>query len=307
MISRTHTVTFILLCSIYRISHGFSATGMLKVKPALKTTGHYQAISTNVSPVTYGFKPVHQRTTSTAIQVASLRGGAVAAATTSGNPLKFFNNSLLGLFLATAFVKAIARSSASSSDADDAKVTKSKEVKSLQFKFLSVFWVLRCADWLQGPYFYEVYASKVFNGVPASLSLISRLFLTGFVATAAFGPIVGSIADRSGRKKGTLAFTVLYAIGALSTKSPILGILLLGRVASGIGTSLLFSAPESWLVGESQRLGVQDSLGETFGLAYAVSYYLCCMFAYLYAKRNVFGVKRLLCDVNTWHQYHLIH
>lgn len=280
---------------------------MLKVKPALKTTGHYQAISTNVSPVTYGFKPVHQRTTSTAIQVASLRGGAVAAATTSGNPLKFFNNSLLGLFLATAFVKAIARSSASSSDADDAKVTKSKEVKSLQFKFLSVFWVLRCADWLQGPYFYEVYASKVFNGVPASLSLISRLFLTGFVATAAFGPIVGSIADRSGRKKGTLAFTVLYAIGALSTKSPILGILLLGRVASGIGTSLLFSAPESWLVGESQRLGVQDSLGETFGLAYAVSYYLCCMFAYLYAKRNVFGVKRLLCDVNTWRQYHLIH
>jgi len=33
-------------------------------------------------------------------------------------------------------------------------------VRSLQMRFLAVFWMMRMADWLQGPYFYEVYASE---------------------------------------------------------------------------------------------------------------------------------------------------
>ena len=62
---------------------------------------------------------------------------------------------------------------------------------------------------------------------------------------------------------------MLYSLGASSTKSNVLGILLLGRVLGGIGTSLLFSAPEAWLVGEAGRMGIGSSLCETFGLAYA--------------------------------------
>ena len=213
--------------------------------------------------------------------LTSLRGGASSllmdnVATSTTTPLKFFNSALLGLFVATATVKLLSKSktladsnSPNGNDESSQSMTKNSDVRSIQRKFLSVFWLLRCADWLQGPYFYEVYASKMFNGAPASLSLVSRLFLTGFISTAAFGPLVGRLADTRGRKKGTLAFTALYAVGALSTKSPLLWVLLLGRVASGIGTSLLFSAPESWLVGESARLGVESSLGETFGLAYA--------------------------------------
>ena len=48
--------------------------------------------------------------------------------------------------------------------------------------------------------------------------------------------------------------------------------LLMWRVLKGIGTSLLFSAPEAWLVGEAGREGVESSLGDTFGL---VSEELC--------------------------------
>ena len=98
---------------------------------------------------------------------------------------------------------------------------------------------------------------------------MSRLFLTGFASTALFGPIVGRLCDTYGRKAGTLAFSLLYSLGASSTRSNVLGILLLGRVVGGIGTSLLFSAPEAWLVGEAGRRGIGSSLGETFGLAYA--------------------------------------
>ena len=81
---------------------------------------------------------------------------------------------------------------------------------------------------------------------------------------------MGRASDLNGRKRGTLAFAVLYALGAASTKSQILGVLLMGRMLSGIGTSLLFSAPESWLVGEATKKEMGDVdgkyLGETFGL-----------------------------------------
>lgn len=144
-----------------------------------------------------------------------------------------------------------------------------KKMKELQFRFLPVFWMLRLADWLQGPYFYEVYASKALLGASSSsssLTIISQLFLTGFASTALFGPMTGQLVDTYGRKKGTLAFCLFYMLGALSTKSNTLLLLLLGRVASGIGTSLLFSAPESWLVGDAQRIGQEKALGGTFGL-----------------------------------------
>jgi len=110
----------------------------------------------------------------------------------------------------------------------------------------------------------------VFNGVPATLDLVSKLFLVGFASTGIFGPWIGRFVDTIGRKAGTLAFAVLYAIGALSTRSNVLGVLLLGRLAGGLGTSLLFSAPEAWLVGEHQKNKFDGKwLGETFGLAYA--------------------------------------
>lgn len=185
----------------------------------------------------------------------------------TSTPSGLFNTALIALALTTATFKILQRST------DVSKGSKTKEkpasVKALQIRFLIVFWLLRCADWLQGPYFYEVYASKVFNGAQASIGLISKLFLTGFASTALFGPIVGRASDQYGRKKGTIAFTMIYALAAASTKSPVLAVLFLGRLLSGIGTSLLFSAPEAWLVGESQQSNDDPDgtyLGETFGM-----------------------------------------
>lgn len=126
------------------------------------------------------------------------------------------------------------------------------------------------SDWMQGPYFYEVYASKIIGGQPVTLDLVSKLFLVGFASTGLFGPWVGRQVDVRGRRLGTLAFAALYALGALSTRSSLLPLLLAGRVAGGIGTSLLFSAPEAWMVGEHIGSGFDGKwLGQTFGWAYA--------------------------------------
>jgi hypothetical protein len=213
----------------------------------------------------------------TAMQMSlALRGGSAASsalATMTSSPTNLFNTNLVILALTTAFIRVASKFTQSEEDKNQqAKSTKPQSVKSLQIRFLSVFWLLRCADWLQGPYFYEVYSSKVLNGVPASLAIVSKLFLTGFASTAFFGPFVGRLSDSKGRKRGTLAFALLYSLGAASTKSNLLYVLLLGRVMSGIGTSLLFSAPEAWLVGEATTDEEGEGgkyLGETFGLAYA--------------------------------------
>jgi hypothetical protein len=227
--------------------------------------------------------------------VGSLRGGAAvtgaaATATTSssasaickyvhalGNtPTSLFNALLIAILGATFSVKLfdklmVQKDETTTTTVDvDAIADMPQEIDGgkwgLMKRYLPVFWLLRCADWLQGPYFYEVYASKMFNGQAASLSLISRLFLTGFASTAAFGPLMGRLTDSRGRRKGTICFTLLYTLGALSTKSPLLTVLLLGRLASGIGTSLLFSAPEAWLVADAQRTKQEGALGEIFGL-----------------------------------------
>jgi len=61
----------------------------------------------------------------------------------------------------------------------------------------------------------------------------------------------------------------MYELTALSTRSSTLRVLVLGRILGGTATSLLFSAPEAWLVGEHSRLSLSGAeLGEIFGWAY---------------------------------------
>ena len=143
-------------------------------------------------------------------------------------------------------------------------------VKGLQVKYLAVFWLLRMADWLQGPYFFEVFSSKTSNGMPVTSDMVGKIFLLGFATTGLIGPFLGQLVDTYGRKGGTLLYTLLYALSALSTRSSNMAVILAGRVAGGLGTSLLFSAPEAWLVGEHERSGMDGKwLGQTFGWAYA--------------------------------------
>jgi MFS family permease len=252
------------------------------------STRKYNSLGMSPFPfaTTLSSSQLHMSSVPASLQLLSIstvtaipRGGAISTLQTTlttkfsqcaATPQSLFNATLLSLAVLIAAAKILQRSNVDHSLKKN--TVKPPAIQNLQRRFLAVFWLLRCADWMQGPYFYEVYASKMIGGAQASMSLVSRLFLTGFASTALFGPSVGRAADQYGRKKATLAFCAIYALGALSTKSPLLQILLLGRMLSGIGTSLLFSAPESWLVGESQIVGQDPDgkyLGETFGLAYA--------------------------------------
>jgi len=195
----------------------------------------------------------------------------VEVGTAAVDPDVLFNVVFWCLVLACASLK-VATRERSSARAESRPMRESEPTRDmllLRRRFLPVFWFFKMADWLQGPYFYDVYISKVIDGEPATTDLVARFFLTGFVSSALMGALIGRLVDGRGRKAGSLAFTAFYALSALSTRANSLPLLYAGRVAGGIGTSLLFSAPEAWFVGEHQRGGFDSQwLSDTFGLAY---------------------------------------
>mmetsp|Transcript_13911 Transcript_13911/g.20532 ORF Transcript_13911/g.20532 Transcript_13911/m.20532 type:complete len:530 (-) Transcript_13911:88-1677(-) len=185
--------------------------------------------------------------------------------TATASPSTLFDFTLLALAASAFGLKIIGTGSKSNSLQEEEKPV---EVKSLQIKFLAAFWLLRCGYWMSGPYVVPAYKSKVFGGVEASMALVSKIFLSGFAATAIFGPSIGQATDRYGRKAGTIAFALLYSIGIASIKSNALLVLFAGRIVVGCALSLLFTAPEAWVNGEAGRQNLQKYLGETFGLAF---------------------------------------
>ena len=102
------------------------------------------------------------------------------------NPVALFDSLLIVLAMGAVGFKAVDKFTSASSDATSSadKEEKPAEVKSLQLKFLAAFWLLRCGYWMSGPYVVPAYKSKVFGGVEASMSLVSKIFLSGFAATA---------------------------------------------------------------------------------------------------------------------------
>jgi hypothetical protein len=89
-------------------------------------------------------------------------------------------------------------------------MAESINLTTLQRKFLAVLLFAKFADWLQGPYFFEVYASKVdaSTGISFTLADISLLFLARTSAAVVFGAFAGSWADTFGRYCVTAVFKV---------------------------------------------------------------------------------------------------
>ena len=130
--------------------------------------------------------------------------------------------------------------------------------------YLPGFLLAMLADWLQGPFVYALY-----QGYGIDREHNGYLFVGGFGASAIFGTVVGSFADKGGRRKYAILYCLIY-FGHCATKHwNFFGVLMVGRILGGISTSLLFSVFDSWLVSESQREGFNgEQLGNTFSLAY---------------------------------------
>ncbi|KAG7448548.1 DUF791-domain-containing protein [Guyanagaster necrorhizus] len=123
----------------------------------------------------------------------------------------------------------------------------SKSLETLTRQYLVVYGIVMGADWLQGPYVYSLYREQY----GFSERIVAILFVTGFMSAGLAAPFVGIYADQHGRKRTCLLFCITYMFSCACILFPWLPILLFGRILSGISTSILFSAFESWLVSAS--------------------------------------------------------
>ncbi|CAN7120447.1 unnamed protein product, partial [Brassica rapa subsp. narinosa] len=104
-------------------------------------------------------------------------------------------------------------------------------------------------DWLQGPYVYYLYSTYGFGKRD-----IGQLFIAGFGSSMLFGTIVGSLADKHGRKRACVTYCIVYILSCITKHSPQYRVLMVGRILGGIATSLLNSAFESWLIAEHNKV-----------------------------------------------------
>ncbi|MFQ6663627.1 hypothetical protein Gotur_031075 [Gossypium turneri] len=143
------------------------------------------------------------------------------------------------------------------------RINTSPAFNSFKNNYLVVYSLMMAGDWLQGPYVYYLYSTYGFGKGD-----IGQLFIAGFGSSMLFGTIVGSLADKQGRKRACITYCITYILSCITKHSPEYRILMIGRVLGGIATSLLFSAFESWLVAEHNKRGFEQQwLSLTFSKA----------------------------------------
>ncbi|OHF00260.1 major facilitator superfamily transporter [Colletotrichum orchidophilum] len=186
--------------------------------------------------------------------------------------LDIYQVNLGGLLLACGFLFASGSQDKSNASKGDEKKNSQQKPKQTgsQWAFYVVYALVMGSDWLQGPFLYSLYK----NEHQISSDFVPTLFTTGFVSGAVAGYFIGSFADRHGRKASCLFFCAAYALSCILTTIPSVPILFIGRVLGGLGTSLLFSVFESWMVTDfhARSLGEKGmDLSRTFGLMSTVN------------------------------------
>ncbi|KAG2544014.1 hypothetical protein PVAP13_9NG785100 [Panicum virgatum] len=169
------------------------------------------------------------------------------------------------------------------------RVATASVFNSFKNNYVLVYSLMMSGDWLQGPYVYYLYSQYGFDKGD-----IGRLFIAGFGSSMLFGTIVGSLADKQGRKRACITYCISYILSCITKHSPEYKILMIGRILGGIATSLLFSAFESWLVAEHNKRGFDPQwLSITFSKAIFLGNGLVAivsgLFANLLAENLGFG------------------
>lgn len=96
------------------------------------------------------------------------------------------------------------------------KIDTSNDPSFLSFQriYVAVYMVATAGYWLQGPYVYALYENYHMDK-----SQIEMLFVAGFGSSMVFGTIIGSFADKIGRKKNCILYGVLYGLSCVTKVS----------------------------------------------------------------------------------------
>ena len=142
---------------------------------------------------------------------------------------------------------------------------------SFRNQFLLVYGLVMAADWLQvvlhrktspastdllqGSFIYSVYKNTL--GLPESV--VASLFATAFSCAGVSAIYIGCLVDRWGRRFMCQVYCILYSLSCLTILSRDVRLLYVGRALGGISTTLLYTAFETWMIAEYNRLGFGHS------------------------------------------------
>lgn len=147
---------------------------------------------------------------------------------------------------------------------DDGHVPESNSATTFKNLFFPVYILVWAADWFQGPFIYTLYKDQ--KKLPEEI--VARLFTTGFLAGAFSAMFVGSFADRYGRRSACLACCAITALSCLTVLSDTIPVLFVGRALGGLGTTLMYTVFEAWMVTEYNQRGLDRTslkLSTVFG------------------------------------------
>ena len=91
-----------------------------------------------------------------------------------------------------------------------------------------------------------------------SETTVALLYTAAYGSAAATAFLAGWAADRFGRRAACLAFCAIHCVASASVLSDDVRVLAAGRLAAGVGITLLWTAFESWMVAEWNARGLEE-------------------------------------------------
>ncbi|KJZ75895.1 hypothetical protein HIM_04719 [Hirsutella minnesotensis 3608] len=131
-----------------------------------------------------------------------------------------------------------------------------ERARQLRWRFLFVYSLAACVEWIQGPHLYALYRYK--KGI--SEENVSHLYATGFTAAAIAALCAGRIMDRLGTTVGCQFYFLLTCGSCCTLMSNRMPILVLGRAFGGTATTFLWSAFECWIIQQRQVQGFDETV-----------------------------------------------
>lgn len=80
-------------------------------------------------------------------------------------------------------------------------------------RYLFVYLLATCSDWLQGPYVYALYRDYGYQQHD-----IAVLFVAGFGSAMVFGTFIGGMADQFGRRLFVVVYGLSYALSCFTKR-----------------------------------------------------------------------------------------
>ncbi|KAI0892549.1 MFS general substrate transporter [Annulohypoxylon nitens] len=120
------------------------------------------------------------------------------------------------------------------------------EARKFHRTFLRVYLVVMGSEWLQAPYLYSLFHDE--KGFDKRT--VAILYVAIYLSAAVSALFTGYMADKLGRRTACFIFCGIHSLASISVKSNDIRVLIAGRIFSGIGLNLLWTAFESWMIAE---------------------------------------------------------